>query len=120
MLGILAVIIIHSAPFDEVAEGPKMPQKNKELSLKGGRTIVVNKIQFIGNKAISTKQLQQLTSPYLNRPISETDLTEIQERIERFYKSKGYDQVKVNIPSKQKGGVLTVDIEEGKKSGFGS
>ncbi|NGX59281.1 MAG: hypothetical protein KR126chlam3_00429 [Chlamydiae bacterium] len=114
MLGILSVILIHSAPFDEVAQGTAVPKKDTELSLKGGRTIVVREIQFSGNNAIPTKQLEDLTSFYLNKPIAAADLSEMQQKIVSLYKSKGYSQVKVLIPSKQKGGVLTVSIQEGR------
>ncbi len=114
MLGILSVILIHSAPFDEVAQGTAVPKKDTELSLKGGRTIVVREIQFSGNNAIPTKQLDDLTSFYLNKPIAAADLSEMQQKIVSLYKSKGYSQVKVLIPSKQKGGVLTVSIQEGR------
>jgi|GEM_PF-2790887 len=112
MLGILAVIIIHSAPFDEVAAGPHVPKKDKEFSLKSGRTIVVNRIQFIGNKLVTTKELEQLTQSYLNTPIAESDLAEIEERIEDFYKERGLKKVKVSIPAKQKRGVLIITIDE--------
>lgn len=112
MLGIFAVIIIHSAPFDEVAAGPNMLKKDKELSLKSGRTIVVNRIQFIGNKLVTTKELEQLIQPYLNTPISEVDLAEIEDQIEGLYKEKGLKMVKVSIPAKQKRGILTITIDE--------
>lgn len=116
MLGLLAVIIIHSTPFDELAQSTELPQNNKEFSLKGGRTIVVQEIQFQGNSAISTQQLQRVTNIYLNRPIAESDLAEIQEKVKNLYQNKGYSSVNVMIPAKPKGGVLTVIIDEGKKT----
>lgn len=120
MLELLAVLIIHSAPFDElVAQAPGATQNNQDFSLKGGKTIVVQQIQFVGNSAISTEQLQKLTNLYLNRPLSEIEITEIQNRVTLLYKSKGYDEVKVSVPSKQGAGVLTIAIQEGKKSSNG-
>lgn len=116
MLELLAVIIIHSTPFDEVAQGPDLPQKNQEFSLEGGKTIVVQEIQFQGNSAISTNQLKRMTNIYLNRPLAETDLEAIQNRITGLYHSKGYNQVKVSAAPNQKRGVLSIIIQEGKKS----
>ncbi|MDN3507082.1 MAG: POTRA domain-containing protein [Simkaniaceae bacterium] len=112
MLGILTVIFIHSAPFDEVAEGPRVPTKQKELSLKSGQTIVVSRIQFIGNQIVTTKELKNLTQIYLNTPISEAELAEIEDQIEEFYREKGHKKVRVTIPAKQKKGVLTIEINE--------
>jgi hemolysin activation/secretion protein len=49
---------------------------------------------------------------YVHIPISETDLGEIEERVEALYKEKGYKRVGVFIPPKQKKGVLTIHIDE--------
>lgn len=109
MLGILAVIMIHSSPFDE------LPQKSADFTLKGGKTIVLNQIQFVGNKAVSTKELQELTNTYLNRAISESDLSAMEGEIKSYYERKGYKGTLVSIPSKPKGGVLVIQIKESQK-----
>lgn len=118
MIQLLSVIIIHSSPFDEVAQGPEPPKQEKfqGFSLKGGKTIEVTQILFSGNQAISTKQLEQLVSQYENQMLTELQIEEIQERIELLYKSKGYDNVEVTVPKKQKSGTLEFVIKEGKKS----
>lgn len=119
MLNALAVIFIHSALCSELAQGP-MPspaQKpaDQAFSLRGGRTVVVKKFEFTGNSGITTAQLERLTNHYLNRALSESNLSEIKVRIEILYKSKGYSEVEVTIPSNQKEGTLTFAIKEGKK-----
>lgn len=114
MLGLLAVIIIHSAPFDELAQGPKVPQ-DEVFSYEDGRTFTASNIQFSGNQKVSTKQLKNLTIDFLNRPLSQVDQSEIQHRIELYYKNKGYEDVKVSISPQEKNHTLLVEIEEGKK-----
>jgi len=120
MLSIIAVILIHSSPFDEIAQGMSFPKestdkKEKSFSLKGGKTIEVKKFEFSGNQAITTSQLEQLTAPYLNRALSGTTLSVIKQRIEFFYKDKGYSDVQVSIPPNQKKDSLVFVIKEGKK-----
>lgn len=115
MIQILSVIIIHSTPFNEVAQGPTPPKE--EFSLKGGKTIQVTQILFSGNEAISSTQLQRLVKQYENRMLSEFDIQEMQRRIELLYKSKGFDEVQVTIPQKQASGSLQVVIVEGKNAG---
>jgi len=121
VLTLLSVFLIYSTPFEEVAQGPKPPgempkkQAEQEFGLKGGKTIVVKQIEFSGNQAIPTAQLKNLTRPFLNHPLSETDLFEIKQRIKLLYRSKGHPEPKVSIPPKQKSHILTVIIQEVKK-----
>ncbi len=121
MLHVLAIILIQSSPLAEIAQGPQTPSSSAEkkaekpFSLKGGKTIVVKQFSFAGNKAISAAQLQRLTNPYLNQSLSESNLSEIQQRIAILYKSRGYAQVEVTIPSRQQEGSITFLIKEGKK-----
>lgn len=116
LLQLLSVLIIHSTPFDEVAQGPSPPKASETpLKLKDGKTVQVTQFRFSGNEAIPTQQLQSLVSNYENRILTEVELQEIQKRIEILYKSKGYLNVKVMIPEKQKSGSLEIVIQEGKK-----
>lgn len=117
MIQLLSVLIIHSTPFDEVAQGPAPPKgPTGALSLEGGKTIQVTQIQFSGNKAISTKQLERLVSQYANKMLAEFQIQEIKQRVTHFYKSHGYNDVQVKIPKKRSSGTLTVVIVEGKKT----
>lgn len=119
MLTILNVIFIHSAFCGEIAEGSEPPsashQSDQPFSLRGGKTIVIKKFEFSGNSGISTAQLERLTSHYINRPLSESNLVEIKLRIEILYRSKGYAHAEVAISPKQKEGTLTFVIKEGKR-----
>ena len=115
---LLAVIMIHSSPIDEIVQGLSPPKNRgtQPLNLKDGKTIIVTQFQFSGNADIPTQQLQRLTNPYLNRILSESDLTEVEERISLLYKSKGYSSVQVIIPFKQQGSILMIAIKEGPKN----
>ena len=115
MLQILSILIIHSTPFDEVAQGPPPPKGlTGAFSLEEGKTIQVNQFQFSGNQAISSQDLNKLLSQYKNTMVSKVDLQTIQQNIVSFYKMKGYDDVKVSIPAKQTSETLTIVIVEGK------
>lgn len=119
MLTALTVIFIHSALCSEIAQGPPPNQKQGEqpFSLRGGRTIMVRQFEFVGNNGITTAQLQRLTNHYLNRTLSESNLSEIKTRIEIMYRSKGFTNVEVSIAPKQKVDTLTFIIKEGNKQG---
>jgi len=116
MLQILSVLIIHSTPFDEVAQGPSPPKgATGTFSLPMEETIQVKRFQFSGNQAIFTHQLQSLVSQYKYTMLSDVDLNEIKQRITLFYKSHGYDNAEVTIFKKQKSGTFEIRIVEGKK-----
>lgn len=110
MIWLLSIFFIQSTATPE--GGAKTPS----YALEGGKTVTISSIQFVGNKEIPSQQLQRLLAPYLNRSLSESDINEMKQRIELLYRSKGYDQVVVSIPEKQKSQSLVIQIEEGKKS----
>jgi hemolysin activation/secretion protein len=115
MLTQIAVILIHSTLCSEIAQGAPPAQSERPFSLRGGKTIVVQKFEFEGNSGITTAQLERLTNHYLNRTLSESNLSEIKLRIEILYRSKGYSNVEVAIAPSQKDDTLTFIIKEGKK-----
>lgn len=117
MLTTLGVILIHSALCSEIAQGAQPAQRlnDKPFSLKGGKTVMVRHFEFVGNSGISTGQLERLTNHYLNRTLSESNLSEIKLRIQILYHSKGYPNVEINIPAMQRENTLTFVIKEGKK-----
>lgn len=78
---------------------------------------MVRQFEFVGNSGITTAQLERLTNHYLNRTLSESNLSEIKLRIEILYRSKGYANVEVAIAPKQKPDTLTFIIKEGAKQG---
>ena len=125
MLGILAVILIHSSPFDEIVQGemapppppPQQPQMEPQpLDLSGGQTIQASQFIFTGNKAISSAQLQRLTNPFLYQSLSENDISEIEQRIQLLYRSKGYPDATAMVVGPVTSGTITIVIKEGEKS----
>ena len=117
MLSLLTIIFIHSTPLEQLAQADTPPtQKDQTLSLEGGKTVNVSAFEFTGNQAISTAELEKITKPYLNTSVSQSNLHAIMQKIEILYKSKGYTQVKVTVPAKQKSGTLTIVIKEGRKT----
>ena len=119
MITLLTVFFINASSTPG-ATGPTGPTGQvgpaQELTLEEGRTISVSKIEFSGNQEVPANQLETLTTPFLNRSLSEADLAELKERIQLLYRSKGFMGTKVVIASKPEGDVLKVEIEEGRKS----
>lgn len=116
MLALLSVFIIYSTPLEELAQGPKPPkEEQQDPGLKEGKTILINQIEFSGNEAIPLAQLKNLSRPFLNRSLSESDLFELKQRIQLLYRSKGHPEPEVSIPVKQKSDTLMVVITEKKK-----
>jgi hemolysin activation/secretion protein len=87
---------------------------SKNLSLKGGKTIMVTGVHFTGNKGVSSTQLQYLARSFLNRTLAESDLFELKQRILLLYQSKGFKEVKMTMRLEHKGSILHITIEEEK------
>ena len=110
VLGVLFLI----SPLDVVVVADK-PNHEEPLTLKPDQTIQVKQFLFSGNQAIPLSQLQRLTTPYLNRALSQTDFNNIKQRIKMFYAAKGFPQAEVMIQASQTQGTVMIMITEGKK-----
>ncbi|NGX38651.1 MAG: hypothetical protein K1000chlam2_01827 [Chlamydiae bacterium] len=122
MLGLLAIILIHSSPFDEIAQGstgaapPQQQMEPQPLNLPSGETIQISQFLFTGNTAIPTSQLQRLTNPYLNKALSASEISLIEQRIQSLYSSIGYPNASAVVTGSPTSDTVTVIIKEGKKS----
>ena len=92
-------------------------KKSDELTLKGGKTVIAEKIEFEGNRAVTTAELNKVVSGYTERFLSQSDLDQIKQQIKKYYQQKGYPDAEVHIPMQQKKNSLLIEINEGKRRG---
>lgn len=77
--------------------------------------MVIERYAFSGNTIFSESELQQLTTPYLNRTVRIDELEELRQQITRYYIQRGYINSGARIPQNAlRGGVLHFEIVEGK------
>jgi hemolysin activation/secretion protein len=101
------------SPLKTIPSLPQTPTINELPNLK------VTKFIYIGNTVISTKRLDRLTAPFLNKALTPIDLQEIQKTITDFYNTSGYTNSGAfidkadNASFKLDNAVLTIRIVEG-------
>lgn len=77
-------------------------------------TIVLNKIEVIGNRVIPELEINELLQPYTSRPISFVKLLELQQTITDLYVKRGYVTSGAYIPpQKIRNQTLKIEIIEG-------
>ncbi|MBR8836430.1 MAG: ShlB/FhaC/HecB family hemolysin secretion/activation protein [Stigonema ocellatum SAG 48.90 = DSM 106950] len=82
-------------------------------------SITVTKFEFEGNtqKVFSNQKLRELTAPFTNRPITFTELLQVEAVIAKLYTDAGYINSGAFIPADQifsrEGAVVKVEIVEG-------
>ncbi len=90
---------------------PPAPRSNK---LPNEGSIKVKKIEFTGNTVITDAVLQNLATPFLNKPLSVRDLEDIRAAVTALYVDAGYINSGAVIPSQSSaGGVLKISVIEG-------
>lgn len=80
--------------------------------------LVVSRFEYQGNTVLSSAQLDQVTAPYLNRPLSFNDLLDIRTQITQAYVERGYVTSGAVIPPSpvdlvQTDATLLIQIIEG-------
>lgn len=96
--------------------GFQLPQVSRPSVLNGiGKTLVIKSVQFAGNSAIPTQELEALAQPYLNRPLTAADFETLRRKISLFYVEKGYVNSGAVINNQSlASGLLKITIIEGK------
>ncbi|MFM8330533.1 MAG: ShlB/FhaC/HecB family hemolysin secretion/activation protein, partial [Candidatus Methylumidiphilus sp.] len=94
---------------------PKPPTAPTAPPAVGGRTVTLQAIEFRGNHAIPTAELNALAQDYLNRPLTGDDLADLRHHVTLYYVNKGYisSGAKIEKQSITDGGTLLVEIVEG-------
>lgn len=87
------------------------PTRSGALSLR------VERIVFTGNTVVSTRVLDGLAAPYVNRPLSGGDIEALRRRVTQYYVDAGYiNSGAILSDNAYSGGVLTYTIIEGRLS----
>ena len=77
--------------------------------------IFVREIKITGNTVFSDETLKEVTAPYVNRELSDTDLESLRLALTIFYINKGYINSGAIIPDQTiLDGMITIEIIEGK------
>ncbi|MFS0518187.1 ShlB/FhaC/HecB family hemolysin secretion/activation protein [Nostoc sp. UIC 10607] len=89
------------------------PQTPPEIPEK----IVIERLEFIGNTAFSNEELAKATGQFLGKPITFTELLQVEAIISRLYTDAGYINSGAVIPAQQRftkdQAVVKVQIVEG-------
>lgn len=91
------------------------PLLPKLLTPKPGQlTFVIKQFVFVGNKRVSSDELQNIVVDFLNKPITFNDLQQVTDLISQYYREQGW-LVRAILPEQDiTGGVITVRIIEAK------
>ena len=82
-----------------------------------GPGALVTAIEFTGNSAIPTPELDAIAAPFLGRPLRVVDIEELRQRVSRRYVERGYVNSGAVIPADAyRDGVLRVQLIEGRIS----
>ena len=103
----------------EPSERPKEPEVSIEEQegelVPQGFPFEVKQIRIVGNKSISTKQIEKITKPYEGRQISLPELKNVAKMITRLYQTKGYLTSRAFIPPQEiVDGTVVIEILEAK------
>ncbi|MEI8208152.1 MAG: ShlB/FhaC/HecB family hemolysin secretion/activation protein [Methylococcales bacterium] len=91
-----------------------LPTVPKPKLLPNAGHIVIQKVEFSGNKVITEEDLQKIVLPFLNRSLTVRDLEELRSSITDKYVDAGYINSGAVIPSQSTaGGILKLNIVEG-------
>jgi hemolysin activation/secretion protein len=77
--------------------------------------VFVREIKITGNTVFSDEALKEVTAPYVNREVTDTDLESLRLALTIFYINKGYINSGAIIPDQTIiDGIVTIQIIEGK------
>ncbi|MGC8977468.1 MAG: ShlB/FhaC/HecB family hemolysin secretion/activation protein [Candidatus Ratteibacteria bacterium] len=86
-----------------------------QIEIKNGKTVLVKKINVIGNKKVSNEEIEKITKEYEGKEITISDLKIIADKITEIYWNKGYVTSFAYIPAqKVVDGIIEIKVIEGK------
>lgn len=104
-------------PFSKIVIQPQFRKNKADLNfiIKEGDKYSVESILFSGNESISAEKLLSVLKTKNNSPFVQQILNEDMERLNNYYHSRGFDDVKIDleISSGKKKSIL-IKIDEGK------
>lgn len=98
-------------PPEEVKK--KEPAEEPALSVEG--TIVLKEVKFSGTLIFDEKELIDVVTPYLDRPLTSRDVASLKYDLTTFYYDRGYILVRVvTAPQDLTDGILDVTVYAGR------
>jgi len=96
-----------------------LPQPGKDLEHAslledetGGERFTVGTVHFVGNQRVETSVLQKLIKPYIDSPVSFTELSKALDALTLYYRDEGW-LVRIILPEQDiTNGVLVIQILE--------
>jgi hemolysin activation/secretion protein len=100
---------------DRVEVPVAQPQPLQPAAAEGEPIATLTRITFDGTLLLKEQQLQAVAAPYLNRPITSSDIARLKYELTSLYFSKGYVLVKVTTPPQDlAGGTMKVVVVAGR------
>lgn len=96
-------------PTPSLPTPPKLPEIPQTIVIKG--------FEFLGNTAFSNEELAKVTQPFIGKPITFTELLQVEAMISKLYIDAGYINSGAVIPADQRfpkdQGIVQIQIVEG-------
>lgn len=105
-------------PFDPIEIEPQKPSVEKKRKAYGAK-FFVKEFNITGSTVFSTEELKEVTAPYENRTLFNSELEDVRIALTRKYIENGYINSGAVIPDhKVVGGVVQIFIVEGSLKDF--
>lgn len=101
-------------PIENFLESPPSQQPDEEVP-DTDASFVVEKFKVKGSTVLSEAEIRKIVTKYLKRPLTFTDLLEIETELTKLYADKGYINSGVVIPAQDvTQGTITIQAIEGR------
>jgi len=81
----------------------------------GGKQILVQRFEIVGNQAVPTDTLQQVVAPYEGTSMTLLEIYDVSDLLTRYYRTHGYTLASAFVPPQQvASGAIKIEIIEGK------
>lgn len=108
---------IPTTPPDKV-QAPAAPSNAAGVAA-GGRRILVQRFDIVGNSAVGSEELQPIVAPYVGQMLTLLEIYDVADLVTRYYRTHGYTLASAYVPEQQvASGVITLEVIEGKLGGI--
>ncbi|MDG3494427.1 MULTISPECIES: ShlB/FhaC/HecB family hemolysin secretion/activation protein [Pseudanabaena] len=95
-------------------QNPQTPSDSQMPRHSNSELIVVKKFAVIGSSIFSDRELEKITNPYTNKPISIVELFQVRTKITELYLERGYITSGAYLPEQDlQTGTVKIQIVEG-------